>query len=712
MLIFLILMLLISVPAIDFYNIISKNKIKNSIFTISFVALLQLVSLIFIGYLGISFYHFQMVSYAFVGFFLLCFILFIVYSLVKNKIKYDWSNFKNDLKSKIKQNMILYSAIVVFIILSLFQTNLFDDSLYYFEVSSAFRFDIMPDNYTYIVPASYYFYGALSEGLVIQWYYIFTPISFFIILSSVINDYITKTFIGKYKYLQITAIMFFITLFSVFTAPTMISGNLFISGCLIGLYMLCMKDKDFKNSALILLVAQFYSSTGLILSCVLVASTFIYFLIYGDIKKIINLTPWYASALFGAPLLILSFIGTKYGVLASMWGYLFIGLFACLIIAALVMNYYVNKREVSNKFVNFGLIQTKWFSSNAMKYIFLSISLLCIVIITVYFQAIYFQNFVYSMIPFYIFIFALLPILTINYLKQFKSNENLSLISMMNICIISVVTIFLWIFKIENAAIWRLMMLLPTIVIGESTIGYCALFAINLSIFWPYTKSINWQWFTKFNSAKTHNGIAITMSTITIISSFVPSAVVAINPALPNYVWNTYSANVEKNVNLFEISDINKMLSLSKLTSKSDWKFVFDNFSSAYITIQESLNNSFIFYEDIFKSNGIDFVSSDERVNPINALGFYKSRLIFSERKNQYVVDQSLDEFGSWLNAYINTNNWHAKNDVIFLNKNTEYYKYINLNQSNTFTYDTSIFSELTVITKNVDIMNLIRNNV
>lgn len=705
-------MLIISVPAIDFYNIISKNKIRNSILVISFIALLQIISMIFIGYIGISFYNFQIISYAFIGIFLICFVLFLVRSLAKNKEKYVWSNFKNDLKSKIKQNVFLYSAIVIFIILSLFQTNRLEDTLYYFEISSSFRFDIMPDLYTYISPASYYFYGALSDGLVTQWYYIFTPISFFIVLSGIINDYITKSFVGKYKYLQISAIIFFITLFSVFVAPTFISGNLYISSCLTGIYMLYMKDKDFKNSALVLLVAQFYSVTGLLLSCVLVISTFIYFFIYGDLRKIIKLTPWYALAIFGMPFLMLSFIGTGYGSLASFWGYLFMGLFACLIVAALVANYYFDKRKIDNKFVNFSLIQTKWFSSNVMKYIVLSISIFCIIIITVYFQTIYYQNFVYSMIPFYIFLVALLPIIIINYLNQFKLDENLNLILMMNMCIISFVSIFLWIFKIENGSIWRLMMLLPTLTIGESTIGYCILFGINLSILWPYTKSINWQWLTKFNYIKAHNGTAITLSTLTIIGSFVPSAVVAINPAMTNYVWNTYSANVGKNVNLFETNDINKMLNLSRLTAKSNWNFVFDNFSSAYITIKEIYNSSFNFYEGIFKNQGIDFVSSDGRVNPLGSLGFYKSRLISKEWKNPYIVNQSLDEFGSWLNAYINTGNWRLRNDVIFLDKNSEYYSYINLNQSNTLTYDTSIFNEITVITKDINIMNSIRNNV
>lgn len=710
MLVFLLIALCASVPLIDFYNIFAKRNIRNLMFIILQVVIIQIFSLLLIGFLEINFSAYQIISYAFIGAYVSVFIAFIIFQMWRKRSVYEWKDLKRDVLAKLKQNWILYVCILLFIFVSLFQTNRFEDTLYYFEISTMFQYDVFPSSYTYIVPGSYFFYGALSGGFVTQWYYLFTPVSFFIIMLSIISDYLVAVFKGKYKYLQMGSIMFFVLLFSLFSAATFISGNMYISACLIGLCMICMKERDYKTPALLFLVTQFYSSTGALLSMALVVSMFIYLIAYENINRIFRLAPLYSISLLGIPLLMFSFVERGFGDVSPFWMYLFLGLLAGMLSIILVINFIYARRNQKLAFFEFSFMQTKWFASNFMKYLILFITCGSMIVIIIYYQAVYSQPFVYSMIPFYLMLALLFPLIIFNYIKQYKQNININFLLMMNICLISFVSIFLWIFNIENGSIWRVMMVLPTIGIGESVISYCILWALNIGMTVPCLDSFNWTPLTRLNLLRSDKKAIIGLSTAILISSFVPITVVSIDPAMANYSYSTYTANVYKNINLFQLEDINKMLKLSKVTAKSNWNLVFDNFASAYIATPPGSNSSYTFYSDIFKYQGIENVSTDHRTNPLGALGFYKSRLISSKWKNPAIINQTVTEFGSFINQYIQSLEWKNNSDVLFLDKASEYFKFIDFNAK--LVYDLNIFGEIAVITKDIVVLDAIKANI
>ncbi|MGL4950582.1 MAG: hypothetical protein ACRC4M_01950 [Mycoplasma sp.] len=708
MIILLPIFFMIFILIADATSVLVNKKIKNYVFPLIFISGLQLLSQFFINLLRVEFQTFRIVTYVASALMLASFIGYIAYELLKYKKANETLHFKLILP-KFKENLSLYIGLVGFVIFTLFQFNNFEDTQYYIGLSKNYEFGTLPSVSIDLSPGAYYVYAVLGEGFIPTWYSYFSPIIFVMVVGSTFNDF-TKEVCKESKNQWLYTILMNIFVFAFLAAmiSTISSGNLMVSGCLLAMLMMFIYKKEYSSIPLALIFVQFFSSTGALLTVLASACMLLYFFIFYGFRGVFKNLPFLILSNFTTHTLILQLFGkTVPATVTSGLGMLSLAFSSALVLIAflfvLLNKFYFVKKQ--NKFLDFNLIENDFIYKKWTKIVLISLFLISMILTTVYFAFIYYMNFVYSMIPYLLFGIPTTTLICFNLWKIKKENESAKFLTIMILFTFAVTatSMLLWMIGINNGSIWRIMFLLPTAAIGENSLNVIVILIV-LSLFFHSNFKIKLNEiikidFKKFNPKIVKPSFAVATS----IASFIPLAIIAGIPAMSNYGLVQFSGNVQKNIFGMSYQDALKFNSISKKSNNLNWSYAFDNAVGGYLLVKS--NVTFKFYDEMWKANGVDNVSPDDkRDNPLNSLGFYRSRTISGLQKDQKVVNQSLTEFKTMFNDYIATTNWHTSTDFLILYKGSDYYNASLMNQNPLA--DTKTFNDYTILAKDNTILS------
>lgn len=705
MIIFLSIFCVFSVFLNDAYNAIRNQKYNYAIFPLFMLASVQLLVQTIVAVAGVNFVNTQILVYLLIFIEIAALLGCFLFTCIKYRISF--ADFKNRLIEIMKNNCMWYAGIVIFGIILLFQFNKFDDVGLYFSIANDFSAGVFTDNYSYISPASYYTYAVLATNGIPIWFNFFTPFIFYIIFVGFINSFLEmKLKDVKYKVWWFLCCHIFLLAFSIFITPTTISGNLYIPACLIAMVIIAILQKKYYLIPLGMLMTQFFSSTGTLISLIIAFSFLFYLLTYFNVRKVIHNFAGISIANIGFIFLVLNSGEANYAdVMMSEWKNIILAGYLVWIATAIAIHgiYMWLLKSRSNKFLEFRLIDVQWANSKPTKWFLVVAAVLCSAFLAYYFTSVTEGRGNYSsglLIAFYV---LMLPMCIFNFIKDYDKEENYNLLLIVNTGLVSFIYVVSMLLGFNNSSFWRFMFVLPTIGIGESIFSAILIIALNILGIFNNIKGIPKINLFSMKIKHHERATSISISCIFSICAAIPFIVTATSPALTANTWSQYSPNIQKNLNLFTEKDANILTELNKTRAFINLKFAADNSVDAYLTMR---NKTYDFYADMWLTEeGVKNPTSDKRSWAINRLNFYDIKYKWKKSADIKIQDQTLPQFESMFQEYLASNHWNSIVDLVFLSRETPYYASLNLKE---FAYcNTTTFEEFIVIAKNEENLKL-----
>lgn len=652
MLIYLILITFLSFVIVDFINVLNNKKLSLSLFILSLIGGVHLLDSFILQFFNIDFSILRLINITFVAILSLCLLIVLLIIIYKKRKQITKQIFIN-----LFWRLSLFSIFsLIFVIFILFIKNNFSDTGLYLNLSSNYYMNsVLPSfNDPYRYSTSFYFYATMSNYYdIASFYNLFTPLIFYLVLSSILNDFINNV-VHKNWLNQLSKLFIFtITcLLSIYFIPTTVSGNMYIQANLIVLVILLLLNKNIFSIPFMLLLSQFFSITGNILTMIISASLVIYFFLYKSMKNLFIIIAIASLSLITCgPTLPLSFSINA----TKIFSLIFIALFSITFITFIIL---YKSKHLSSKVSEFCFCHK--FLKNKLWFITIMNVMLwvSIIILLLYFGISYKHNEFYDITMMIItsIIFGLLSTFI-----SFKYKEKqMHYLWYLTTFVSAIISCLLFITKSDNASIWRITYSSIALPLPESSI--CIIF---MSLYYLFYLLKNKTWNNKFLSfCCTKRKIFLPFAyLITLIGSFVP----IIYSQCINFPYKieliSFSKNVKTNLNLFTSNDINLLDNINK--SGNGKTFASDNMASMYLNKLNNLTVNFV--KDMYSSYSI----TDDRYWCYNRLNFYNCKI-----NNKGLNDLTINDVTSLLNSIIATS---LPVDYLILDKNSPYFRNLNI---------------------------------
>lgn len=681
MLIFLILSIFLSVFLIDFYNYFqSKRRLINCIFPLAIFASSQFILSIFFQTFNPTYNLIKILSFIVTFLVLLGIILFIIFSLIvyARKNKQSISIF-NTFKNMITNNWLMYLSILIFGILLIFVTNDFADTGYYLNLSTKFTSNDLSDfKSPYRYSLFYYYYASVSSYDEIPSFYNFlTPFAFYLISISFVNELIDYKIKSNKNIIAKIFVNIVYLLLSLAFIPTTISGNMFIQANLILLVIVSLITKKYYQLPLILLMGQFFSITGFILSLIIITGLLVYGILMIKINNIFNFfVYWSLTFTFLGPCIPIS-LGMSINAV-KIFNILFMIASIVLFIVFISLN-----KQLSTKFevMNHSLFSSKVFTHNYWYYLISCLTIVANVIILLCFIKFYSYSQYYSW-PLMLVSSIILEALIIWFIFKNKNNDSNSyFVYFVIFCvlIVGLLSLILIVTKLDNASIWRITYSSISLPLPESSLFIFIFSCLLIGNIYNDSRLSLYIYDRKIAlmSSKQKNIIISLLLLVCTGFSIIPVAYAQKNTDYKLELTN-FSANITNNVNIFDKYDFNVLEQLNEKAKNQT--FASDNMASMYLTQLDNL--SFNVAELIYKN----YKLIDDRYWAYNRLNFFNAKI-----NNPGISNVNLDEFISLMQGFLNeSNNWGV--DYLILSKKTPYYNSLDFSGLNKQKFDAHSF--------------------